>query len=226
MKRAIITWWSAWLWLAISTLLIQKWYEVVCLSKTKPIISVIHVPVDLLSDESIQQAVDTIQSTYNTFDVLILCAWWWEIQWFWSLSSDAIEKTISLNVTSQIKLVNSLLETVKQNGADIIDIWATIGFKANEHMPVYSIAKWGLRWFIENLRAYLKPTPCRVIAVHPWWMDTNSNLWPTGRETIIAANTWKTVWTMMSTDSIASFVTSLLDYPKNIEISEVIINKK
>ncbi len=226
MKRVIITWGSAWLWLAMSSALVQKWYEVVCLSRTKPNIPVIHVPVDLLSDESIQQAVATIKNDYATFDVLILNAGGWEIQWFGSFTREAIDNTISLDLTSQIKLVNWLLDTIKANGADIIDIGATIAFKANEHMPVYSMAKWGMRWFVENLRAYLKSTPCRVIAVHPWWMDTESNVGPRGRETIVAQNTWKTLSTMMSTDAIAAFAVSLLDLPKNIEISEAIINKK
>jgi NADP-dependent 3-hydroxy acid dehydrogenase YdfG len=79
---------------------------------------------------------------------------------------------------------------------------------------------------MENRRIELKNTACRVIGVHPGWMNTDSNLGPTGRENIISKMTWKTIWTFLDANEVAKFVCSLAQLPKNMEISEVVINKK
>jgi len=226
MKRAIITWWSTGLGRAISDRLVQAWYEVVCLSRSAPNEDVKHIHVDFTSTDSIVQAVSSIQSDYAAFDLLVLCAGGGDIQPRGSITQESIDATIALNLTSQITFVNALLELIKKNNADIVDIGATIWFKANEHMPVYSVAKWGLRGLIENLRSNLKSTWCRVIAIHPGGMDTESNVGPNWRETIIAQQAGKQPGAMMSTDTIAQFVMAAIAMPKNIEISEVLINRK
>jgi NADP-dependent 3-hydroxy acid dehydrogenase YdfG len=79
---------------------------------------------------------------------------------------------------------------------------------------------------IENCGLALKSSACRVIGVSPWWLTTSSNIWPKGRETKIAQLTGKTVGTLLDVSKVAEFIHSLTELPKNMEISEVIINRK
>ena len=131
-----------------------------------------------------------------------------------------------VNVLGPSLLISELLPLVKENVADIIYIGATIGFKANEFMPIYSVTKRGLRGLIENVRQELKNTKCRVIAINPGGLDTPSNIGPTGRETTISAMTGKPAGSFIKAADLALFVYQTLTTPPNMEISEVIINRK
>jgi NADP-dependent 3-hydroxy acid dehydrogenase YdfG len=61
--------------------------------------------------------------------------------------------------------------------------------------------------------------------ISPWWLNTSSNIWPEGRETKIAELYGKEIGTMLDTGKVAKFVYSLIKLPKNMEVSEVIINR-
>lgn len=55
------------------------------------------------------------------------------------------EKTFQLNAITPMILTSALLCEIKQNQADIMNIGATIGFKAYHHFSVYGSSKWALR---------------------------------------------------------------------------------
>lgn len=226
MKKVLITWWSKWLWLEISNLLLSKWIEVVSLSRTKADNSSEHIFTDFLKNESIDSAINEVLEKYPDFDALILCAWGWEIEEIWEIKEESLENTIKLNLNSNILIADKLLDKINENWADIVVIWATIWYKANKFMPVYSIAKWWLRWFVENIREACKWTNSRIINIVPWGLNTESNIWPEWRETIIAKKTGKEVWSLLDASELAKLVYYFLSLPKNMEVSEIIVNRK
>lgn len=226
MKKVIITWWSKWLWLEISNMFLSKWIQVISLSRTKANNDSIHITTDFLKSESIDLAINEIKNKHLDFDVIILCAWGWEIEEIWEIKENSIDNTMSLNLNSNILIINKLLGIIKDNWADIVVIWATIWYKANKFMPVYSITKWGLRWLVENIREVLKWSESRVINVVPWWLNTESNIWPNWRETIISKITWKEIGSLIDPKKVSELIYNFLSLPKNIEISEVIINRR
>ena len=225
MKKVLITWWSRWLWLEISHTLLSQWIEVISLSRTKPNNKSGHIYIDFLKNKSVDGAIEKVLEDHSDFDTLILCAWGWEIEEIWEIKESSVENTMSLNLNSNISIANKLWDKIKQNWADIVVIWATIWYKSNTFMPVYSIAKWGLRWFVENLREYCKWTPSRVIHVVPWGLNTESNIWPEWRETIISKKTWKQINSLIDVREVSELIYSFLSLSKNIEISEVIVNR-
>lgn len=62
--------------------------------------------------------------------------------------------------------------------------------------------------------------------MHPGGMNTESNIGPHGRETIIAQKKGKSVPQLMDSREVANHIVSLTSLPKNMETPEVIINKK
>lgn len=226
MNKVIITWWSEGLWLELSKLFLEKGYEVICLSRKKPNLWVIHIATDLTNETSISNAVETIKKEYPFFSCLINCAAVWHIEKFWNFDAKKSKEMFDVNVLWPSILISELLSLVKNNESDIVYIGATIWYKGNEFMPIYSTTKWGLRWLIENVRLELKSTKCRVIWIHPWGLDTESNIWPKWRETLISEITWKKTDSLMKASDLANFIYQTITTAKNIEISEVIINRK
>ncbi|MDR0771941.1 MAG: SDR family NAD(P)-dependent oxidoreductase [Candidatus Peribacteria bacterium] len=60
-----------------------------------------------------------------------------------------------------------MMNEIKINSSDLIFIGATIAYKGNEFMPMYSVSKWGTRGLVENCRLALKSSSCRVIMISP-----------------------------------------------------------
>ena len=226
MKKVIITWASNWLGLEISKVFIEKWYEVIWLSRTKPAINITHLPTDFTNEKSILKSVEEIKEKYSDFSHIICCAGIWYIEKLDNINYEHTEEIFKVNITGQWYLLSKLSEQIRKNNSDLVFVGATIGYKWNEFMPMYSVTKWWLRWLIENRRNELKNSSCRVIWIHPGWMDTESNIGPEGRETLIGKMTWKSVWTLLDKNAISNLIYNLIDLPKNMEVSEVIINRK
>ena len=117
-------------------------------------------------------------------------------------------------------LTSKLLERLKRDEADIVNIGATIALKSGyEQQMVYSTTKWALRGFTQNLQSELKNSNCRVIDFILGGFNSNLHQKVTGKS-IIDPQNW------MDPTEIAKYLLQILDLPKNMEVSEVILNRK
>ena len=227
MKRILLTWASSGLGLELAKLFHEQWFEVVALGRHKPEIDIQYITLDLTSEESVQQAIQHIKSEYSTFDCLLHCAGTGKVQLINEVEFGEAETTFKLNVIWPLALTTGLFDLIKSNDADIISIVATIWLKWSQHITSYGSAKRGQRWLVENLQAELKGTKSRVIGIYPWQLDTKSNTWPNGRnqqlEKILGK---KDTIAAMDPKEIAKIVFDIYSLPKNIEVSEIIINRK
>jgi len=224
MKRIILTGASSGLGASLAEVFHDAWYEVIWLCRSKPADFVNWIETDLTSESSLEVAASKIKSDFSKFELMIQCAWDGHGESINTLDWQKTEHTFRLNVIAPIVLTSNLLSDIKDNQADIINIGATIGFKPYNYFSVYGSSKWAMRWWTENLQLELKWTPCRVIWVHPGGIDT---AWNDRRRWEITEITWKGIgWGFMSPDEIAKFILQIYNLPKNMEVSEVIINRK
>lgn len=202
-------------------------YAVIGISRTKPDLAIEHIAADLTNKGEILMVIDTIKEKYADFVCLINNIGDGKAEKINEIDFDSADRALKINLLAPMVLTTSLIDTIKKNEADIINIWATIGFKWYEHFTAYSSAKRWLRWLTENLQVELKKTKCRVIGVHPGWMETPWNTWEQWRQkqmnTITGENKSST---FMNPKDIAQIVYNAFITPKNIEISEIIINRK
>jgi uncharacterized protein len=224
MKRIILTGASSGLWASLTQVFHDDWYEIIGLCRSEPASFVKWIETDLTSEISLDVAIEKIKREFNQFELLIQCAWDGHGESIDTLDWQKSEHIFRLNAIAPIVLTSKLLTNIRNNEADIINIGATIGFKPYHHFSVYGSSKWAMRWWTENLQLELKGTPCRVIWVHPGGIDTDGN---DRRRWEISEITGKWIgWWFMSPDDIARFILQIYQLPKNMEISEVIINRK
>lgn len=226
MKSIIITGCSEWLGYELSKLYIEKWYQVIGISRKKPDIDIVHVAIDLTNEESISDSTTYIVNNFPTIDLFINCAGIGDIQKIQEITIENIETMMKVNLLWAMSLYAKLRELFIQSATDLCFIWATIWLKANEYMPAYSVSKWWLRGRIENVRHDLKSWANKVIAFHPGGLDTLSNIWAWWRDHVISSITSKASSTMLSTHELAKYIIYTLDLPKNMEVSEIIVNRK
>ncbi len=224
MKRIILTWASSGLGASLAQVFHEAGYEVVGLSRTKPADFVKWIETDLCTETSVLSAIQSIQENFQEFSVLIHCAWDGDGENIEKLDWSNTERQFRLNMVAPAILTSNLLPLIKKNEADIIGIGATIGFKPYKYFSMYGASKWAFRGWIENLQLELKWFSTRVIGIHPGGMDT---VWNTKRINQISELSGKSSeWSFMNTDDIAQLVFQIYNLPKNMEVSEIIINRK
>jgi alcohol dehydrogenase/benzil reductase ((S)-benzoin forming) len=129
MKRMIITGGSSGLGLQLSKYFLNQGREVICLSRQKPDINVIHLTTDFTDQRSITQSVEEIKNTYADFSLIICCAGIGYIEKLEELNYEHTQAMFDVNVIGQSYFLSGLAQQIEQNIADLVFIGATIGFK-------------------------------------------------------------------------------------------------
>ncbi|USN58981.1 MAG: SDR family oxidoreductase [Candidatus Peribacteria bacterium] len=145
MKYVIITGVSEGLGYEIARVFLEKGFQVVGLSRTKPDLDIIHIPTDFTKKESIEKSIEVIKEKYSQFSCVVCCA---AVGYIESLDKDNYEHTdemFQVNIIGQNHLLSGIADEMKQNISDLVFIGATIGYKGNTFMPMYSVTKWGVR---------------------------------------------------------------------------------
>lgn len=217
----IITGASDGLGLAIAELLTSKGKRAVSLSRTRPQPEGIDwVKVDLQDDGSVLAAADQLRQDKEPIEALINCAAVTSYEDIDKLSPEELERMFRTNVTAPMLLTSKLLVRLKQDNADIVNVGATIALKSGyAQQSVYSTTKWALRGFTQNLSEELKPTGCRVISFLLGGFNSNMHQKVTGKA-ITDPENW------MRVEDIAAYLVQILELPKNMEVSEVVVNRK
>lgn len=219
MKRIIITWVSEWLWLEIAKVYLENWYEVIGISRNKPNLNIIHLKTDLTQEEDIEKTTKIIKDKYWDFEVLINCAWMMIVEELEELSYTNTEKLMKLNVIAPMIFTSKLMKNIKKNSSDIVNVASTVGTtKSCKKQCAYSASKIAVKWITENFQLELKESQSRVMGFNIWWF----------KSAFFEKATWIKVdlSKFMNAQDIAQFIKQILDLPKNMEVSEIVINRK
>lgn len=136
------------------------------------------------------------------------------------ITEDEIKRVMATNVKSNILLTSELVEKIKSDAADVLCIISTAGTKGKAAHAVYAASKWAQRGYAKSLQDELKDSPSRVIIFCPGGIYTDfPDKTPTHGD-----NGDRSSW--MKPGDLAMFIKQILDLPKNMEVSEVVINRK
>ena len=180
----------------------------------------ISIVCDLSNQDSLQQAVDQILEIDEPLEAVINCAGVLSVEELNNISQKALKNTFAVNVEGPIALVSGLIDRIKKDGADIVNVSSTVGTKGYKDQAVYGASKWALRGFTANLQVELKDFPCRVISFCPGGFKTRLFAKATGIDNTEDGSEW------MRAEDVAICLKQLLELPKNMEVSEIVINRK
>jgi NADP-dependent 3-hydroxy acid dehydrogenase YdfG len=180
----------------------------------------VNICVSLDKEVAIQEAVNKILNISESIEAIINCAGILSVQKLGEISESEIDKLFSVNIKSQILLISKLYERIVKDKTDIVNVSSTIGLKAYTNQAVYGASKWAVRGFSKNLQEEFKGKPNRIISFCPGGFKTKLFEKATGVDNTENGENW------MKPEDLALFIKQILDLPKNIEVSEVIINRK
>lgn len=221
MKRIILIGGSDGLGRAFSKICLDKKIQVINLSRTPcPIDGVTNVKCDLSLNSDIQNAASEIQTKYSDFDAIVNCAAIVAMEPINKISYEKFEKAWRINTIAPLYFLSLLFDDIKRNEADILQVGTTADLKEGfENQLAYTATKYGLRGGTYNFGMELKKTKSRVIYVHAGGMNTKMHEKDYGLK-IDDPSAW------MNPEDVGGLLLHLLELPKQMEISEITINRK
>lgn len=174
----------------------------------------------LREGSEIEAAAQAVKAIDESLEAVINCAGVLSVEELGKITEDEIKRVMSTNLKGPILLISNLVDRIKKDGTDIVNVSSTAGLKGNIDQAVYGASKWALRGFSANLQAELKDTSSRVISFCPGGFKTKLFVKATGNDNTADGTEW------MNAADVALCLKQLLDLPKNMEVSEIIINRK
>lgn len=221
MKRIILIGGSDGLGRAFAKICSDKNIEIINLSRTPcSIDGVTNIKCDLSNEGDIENAAKVIQESYAAFDAIVNCAAIVAMEPINKISFEKFERAWRINTIGPLYFLSLLFDSLKRNEADLLQVGTTADLKDGfENQLAYTATKYGLRGGSYNFAMELKKSNCRVIYVHAGGMNTKMHEKDYGLK-IEDAGAW------MRPEDVAGVLLYLLKLPKQMEISEITINRK
>jgi len=221
MKRVILIGGSDGLGRAFSQICREKNIQIINLSRTPCLIDgVENIKCDLSVSTDVENAARQIQQKHPDFSAVVNCAAMVAMEPISKISYAKFEKAWRVNTIAPLYFLSLLFDDIKHNEADILQVGTTADLKDGfENQLAYTATKYGLRGGSYNLGLELKKTRSRVIYVHAGGMNTKMHEKDYGLK-IDDPSIW------MRPEDVASVLLYLLELPKQMEISEITINRK
>lgn len=162
---------------------------------------------DLSEGDAIISAAKEIGSISEPLEAIINAAGRYRGQKLGEITEDEIKINMATHVKAPMMLVSELIDKIKADGTDVVNISSIAAINPSTGAPAYGASKSALRGFSADLRLALKEYPSRVITLLPAAFGPKED-------------------GQMDVKDVAKFIRQLLNLPKAMEISEVVINMK
>ena len=179
-----------------------------------------HIATDLTDAKQITAAAERISDDPEPLEALVNCAGILSRETLDELTAEAVGRVLDTNLKAPMILTSGLMAKIKHDGADVVYVSSTYGLKAGPGESSYTASKWGVRGFSASVQQELKEFPSRVISFCPGAFDSRIFIKATGIDNAA------TKGPMMKPSDVACCLKQILDLPKNMEVSEIVINRK
>lgn len=217
MRKAIISGASSGLGYEIASQLAERGVDVVNLSRNPCDVATVNIKTDLRKNADIAAALEAIRSKHSDADLLVLCSGVLHLNAVGEMKTEEIDADFAVNITSALKLTDGIMPILRENKGDIVVVGSTSAFKCYPETAVYNATKHGLLGLIKTLQVELKNEDVRIIGFHPGGFRSKLH---------IKAGSDIRQEELMDPKDLAKLLISLLELPRTMEVSEVIINRK
>ena len=199
--------------------LIADGKTVVCLSRSKPSFNNVEwIETDLSSEESIDRASAKLNSDARRIAALVNNAGIMSVKKFNQPDFKDIVSMMNVNASGHIYLTSKLGNKLNSDCSDIVNVSSTVGLKGVRDQQAYTASKWAVRGFSASLKEQFQDTAVRVISFCTGGMRNDMGI-KVGIPMLDPEN-----W--MDPKDVANLLKTILYLPKNMEVSEIVINRK
>jgi NAD(P)-dependent dehydrogenase (short-subunit alcohol dehydrogenase family) len=175
-------------------------------------------PADVTDSTQVAACVKLVQDTFGSADILVNSAGEAFLSDLEHTTDADWDRMLAINLKSAFLLSRGLLPLLRQSSnASIINITSKVALKGYGEVTAYSAAKAGLVGFTRSLSAELRKDEIRVVALCPGPVDTPMRWAATpdfDRKVVI------------STETVAQFVSYAVNLPRGTTMSETVIESE
>ncbi len=208
---------------AITEKLLADDYTVVGISRSTSDLEserLITLQADLSKEAELVSVVDKIKREHATFDVLLFATGTLTAHDINNVNYTDMEYLYRINTFAPMFIESSLLDLVKKNSADIINVTTSALVDYYPKFAEYSSSKAALAKFTKDLQKELQNTECRVLDLCP--SGFTSNIYKTMSGDKIDRDESK----QMQASDLAKLVVYIIGLPKKMEVTYLYINRK
>jgi short-subunit dehydrogenase len=216
----VITGASDGLGLEIAKQYIEAGKRVVNVSRRECPVATDNLLHDLSIGAEITAAAEEIIAFNEPIEAIINCVGVWGEEPFGQMTETETDALLSANIKAPALFLSALIDRIKKDGADVVNVASTAGQKGSAGHPLYAATKWGERGLTESLREELKSSASRVVGVNPGGMKTKFFEKALEKDITEDGSYW------MEPAAVAKCIVQILELPKGIEVSEITLNRK
>jgi short-subunit dehydrogenase len=177
-----------------------------------------NIIADFADEAQLKSAIRQLQALEGKIELFISNAGIYSSGVTGDMDYDDIQKVFRVNTFAPMMLLDGLIERIKADEADIAFVVSSVATKPSGE-DVYGPSKWALKGYAQNLQARFKNSKTRVLAFFPGGF-ASSLFEKAHRVSPIDAQD------LMRPGDVAKALKSQIDLPKNMETSEMIVNRK
>ncbi|MCA9324345.1 SDR family NAD(P)-dependent oxidoreductase [Candidatus Saccharibacteria bacterium] len=193
--------------------------KIISLSRTKPADGIEHIETDLEDPSSINEAIKMILAKEEPLKALVNNAGILSVEELDSLTPEELQRIMQVNVSAAMSLVSGLLDRIKKDETDVVNVVSTNGVYMRPNRMTYSVSKWAMRGFTENLQEQFRGTKVRVIGFYPGGFKSNNLTRATGHP-LPNPEKWVDV------EDMALALKQAMQHPKSMQVSTLVIERK
>lgn len=192
--------------------------KVVNISRRESKFAEVNILKNLREGSEIKAASKEVKDLEDELESVINCIGVYTDQKFGGIEEDEVQRLMATNVKAPMMLISELLDLIKKDEADVLNVVSTAGIQPSAKNPLYVTSKWAEQGFSLSLQEELKHTNSRVISFCPGGIQTDL-FKKAGSDVTSQTSNW------MKPEAIALFIKQILDLPKGMEVSEVVIRR-
>jgi len=193
--------------------------KVISLSRTTPSNGVEHIETDLSDPKSVDATIKQLLEMNEPIEALVNNAALQTMDPIGEQRPEAISKVLQVNVGAVVHLTSGLLKKIVADDGDIMIVTSNKAFAPFTRDPLYGTSQYAERGYSVSLQEELKESRTRVINFAPCGFVSRIVEKATG-EKIADPSQWA------APKDIAVVMKQILELPKIIQVSEIILDRK
>ncbi|MEG0174893.1 SDR family oxidoreductase [Aeromonas lusitana] len=129
--------------------------------------AVVGIAADLAHHEEVEMAFSAALAWGGLPDMVIHCAGVGEFGPVGVYTAEQVRRVVESNLVSTILVAQQTVRLIGEQGGVLANVLSSAAQTGKANESLYCASKWGMRGFLESLRAELKGSPLRLVNLYP-----------------------------------------------------------
>jgi short-subunit dehydrogenase len=177
--------------------------------------AVVGIAADLAHHEEVEMAFSAALAWGGLPEMVIHCAGVGEFGPVGVYTAEQVRRVVESNLVSTILVAQQTVRLIGEQGGVLANVLSSAAQTGKANESLYCASKWGMRGFLESLRAELKGSPLRLVNLYP--SGIRSEFWENSNH-VDASN-------FMTPEDAAAYMLDALEARSSCHVTDLFIGR-